>query len=227
MLGLVTIGLILVALRRRASEQAAALVERQTQLEEQATELEEQASELEEQATELESQTEELQDTVRELGRKNDELNAFSSSVAHDLRSPLRSIDGFSHLLLTDYAPRLDDSGVKALKRIRVECATHGRAHRRTAHARAREWQRATKARRELFGDRSNPPATTSCAALPADRSIDYLVHPDLAVRGDTRLLRVARAQPGGERVQVHARAFRCARGGRGERSRTASARSS
>src|SRR6185503_11066286 len=75
---------------------------------------------------ELEAQTEELQDTVRELGRKNEELNSFSSSVAHDLRSPLRSIDGFSHLLLADYTSRLDDAGVNALKRIRVNAQRMG-----------------------------------------------------------------------------------------------------
>src|SRR4029079_14949407 len=48
-LGLVVIGIILAALRKRVGDQATALVERQSQLEEQATALEEQASELEEQ----------------------------------------------------------------------------------------------------------------------------------------------------------------------------------
>lgn len=47
------------------------------------------------------------------------ELEAFSYSVAHDLRSPLRSVDGFSQALLEDYADRLDAEGRKYLSHIR------------------------------------------------------------------------------------------------------------
>ncbi|MDB4938121.1 MAG: hypothetical protein JWP87_5093 [Labilithrix sp.] len=47
------------------------------------------------------------------------ELEAFSYSVAHDLRAPLRSIDGFSQALLDDYADQLDDQGKSYLNRVR------------------------------------------------------------------------------------------------------------
>lgn len=47
------------------------------------------------------------------------ELEAFSYSVAHDLRAPLRSIDGFSQALLEDYAAKLDDEGRSHLTRVR------------------------------------------------------------------------------------------------------------
>jgi PAS domain S-box-containing protein len=50
----------------------------------------------------------------------NHELETFSYSVAHDLRSPLRSIDGFSQALLEDYGDRLDDDGRDHLKRVRA-----------------------------------------------------------------------------------------------------------
>jgi PAS domain S-box-containing protein len=49
----------------------------------------------------------------------NRELEAFSYSVAHDLRAPLRSIDGFSHILIEDYADALDATGRHYLERVR------------------------------------------------------------------------------------------------------------
>jgi PAS domain S-box-containing protein len=49
----------------------------------------------------------------------NRELEAFSSSVAHDLRAPLRSIDGFSQILIEDYADALDATGQRYLERVR------------------------------------------------------------------------------------------------------------
>jgi light-regulated signal transduction histidine kinase (bacteriophytochrome) len=55
-----------------------------------------------------------------ELERKNAELEAFSYSVAHDLRAPLRGIDGFSEALLQDYGTVLDEQARHYLLRVRA-----------------------------------------------------------------------------------------------------------
>ncbi len=55
-----------------------------------------------------------------QLEAVNKELEAFSYSVSHDLRAPLRSIDGFSLALMEDYADKLDEQALSHLSRIRA-----------------------------------------------------------------------------------------------------------
>jgi signal transduction histidine kinase len=55
-----------------------------------------------------------------QLTAANRELEGFAYSVAHDLKAPLRGIDGFSALLLEEHAGQLDEDGRRYLKRVRV-----------------------------------------------------------------------------------------------------------
>jgi PAS domain S-box-containing protein len=125
-----------------------------------------------------------------ELAAVNKELEAFSYSVSHDLRAPLRSIDGFSQALLDDYADRLDDQARDFLDRVRGATQRMGMLIDDMLTL-----SRVTRAemRRE----------TVDLGALAADvleelqksepeRKVEWHIEPGLAADGDTQLLRVA-----------------------------------
>jgi signal transduction histidine kinase len=63
----------------------------------------------------------------QELAALNQEIEAFSYSVSHDLRGPLRSMDGFSQALLEDYGDKLDEEAKDSLQRIRAASQRMGR----------------------------------------------------------------------------------------------------
>jgi light-regulated signal transduction histidine kinase (bacteriophytochrome) len=66
----------------------------------------------------------ELQQTTAQLEASNRELEAFSYSVSHDLRAPLRAIDGFSNILMEDYSDKFDEEGKDYFDRIHrnIQC---------------------------------------------------------------------------------------------------------
>ncbi len=67
-----------------------------------------------------------VDERTAQLTHANKELESFSYSVSHDLRAPLRSIDGFSQALLEDYDAQIDASGKDYLRRIRASAQRMG-----------------------------------------------------------------------------------------------------
>lgn len=66
-------------------------------------------------------------DRTAQLEAANKDLEAFSYSVSHDLRTPLRALDGFANILMEDYADAIDDEGKRMLKIIVSNANNMGR----------------------------------------------------------------------------------------------------
>jgi PAS domain S-box-containing protein len=117
----------------------------------------------------------------------NRELESFSYSVAHDLRAPLRSIDGFSHALLEDNAEQLDEGGRRSLREI-------SRAARRMSELIDGLLLLARVSGHAL---EAAPVDLTAIARAHLDRlgrlhpsrQVASTVAPDMSARGDRRLL--------------------------------------
>ena len=125
-----------------------------------------------------------------ELTRANKELDAFAYSVSHDLRSPLRSIDGFSQAMLEDYDERLDDQGREYLRRVRAASQRMGQLIddllKLSRVAR-------TEMRRETVDlSRLAEEVAADLKMRQPDRAVEVIIQPGLAAQGDAPLLRVA-----------------------------------
>jgi PAS domain S-box-containing protein len=124
-----------------------------------------------------------------QLEAANRELETFSYSVSHDLRAPLRSIDGFSQVLLEDHGQNLDAEGQDCLRRI------HG-ATQRMADLIEALLGLARVTRVALVWDSVN--LTRMAHAIAADlrrqepsRRVTFVIAEGLTAGGDARLLRV------------------------------------
>ncbi len=125
-----------------------------------------------------------------ELEAANKELEAFAYSVSHDLRTPLRSIDGFSKILLDDYDGKLDDEGRDFLARVRK--ATQRMGHLiddllRLSRSTRTEMKRVAVDLTALAGEIAAELHTSEPA-----RSVQWTIAPGLVAFGDPHLLRVA-----------------------------------
>jgi PAS domain S-box-containing protein len=123
------------------------------------------------------------------LESTNRELEAFSYSVSHDLRAPLRAIDGFSSTLLSDYAGSLDERGRDRLQRVRA-------AAQRMATLIDDLLKLSRVSRTELKQElvdltRLAGKVLEELRQVEPQRRVRFTVQPDLYVQGDVRLLHV------------------------------------
>jgi signal transduction histidine kinase len=184
------------ALHEQALELEAEVAERQAaqeSLEDQAVILEEEITERQIAQVEIKKLNAELEQRVMErtvkLKETIDELESFSYSVSHDLRAPLRSIDGFSLALLEDYPEKLDEQGKDYLNRVRA-------ASQRMAELiddmlkLSRVTRGAMKCESVDLSDLARSVADELRKTEP-ERGVEFIIQDGLTVRGDPQLLRV------------------------------------
>jgi light-regulated signal transduction histidine kinase (bacteriophytochrome) len=135
-----------------------------------------------------------LEQRVRErtlqLEVANKELEAFAYSVSHDLRAPLRGIDGWSMALIEDYAGQLDAGALNYLDRVRSESQRMGNLIDDML-----KLSRVTRAEMTFASVNLSAIASNVAAALRdanPTRSIQFTIQPMLQAQGDARLLEIA-----------------------------------
>ena len=171
----------------RIEEQNRVLMANEEELRAHATRLEERVAA---RTADLATANESLRQQTAELQVANGELDAFAYSVSHDLRAPLRSIDGFSQIVLEDYTDELDESGKDALARVRAASQRMGqlidnllRLARISRIPMNREMVDLSALAMDIVGElrRGSP-----------DREVDVCIEPNLEAWADRRLLEVA-----------------------------------
>jgi light-regulated signal transduction histidine kinase (bacteriophytochrome) len=130
-----------------------------------------------------------LQRAILELKVVNKELEAFSYSVSHDLRAPLRSIDGFSQALLEDCQEQLDATGQDYLRRIRAATQRMGHLIDDLLNL-----SRVTRSDMHVESVDLSRLANNLCTELKESqptRQVEFIIQTGLTAQGDVRLLQL------------------------------------
>jgi len=130
-----------------------------------------------------------LQQAIIELKAMNKELEAFSYSVSHDLRAPLRSIDGFSQALLEDCLDQLDATGQDYLRRIRFASQRMGQLIDDLLTL--SRVTRSDMSRESIDLSRLASRICTNLQQAHPEQQVEFVVQPGLVAQGDARLLQV------------------------------------
>ena len=131
-----------------------------------------------------------VQERTQELRAANAELEAFSYSVSHDLRAPLRAIDGFSQMVLSRYADKLDADGRHALERVRAGSERMGVLIDSMLEL-SRLGRRPLEFRDVDLSALAAEVVEELRAAEP-ERNVEVLIEPNASTVGDKELLRIA-----------------------------------
>lgn len=139
------------------------------------------------QSEHIQALNKDLENRSAELELINHELESFSYSVSHDLRAPLRAMDGFSSTLLREYGEQLDERGRDRLQRIRS--AAQRMANLIDDLLNLSRVSRTEIALEEVnLSELANSIIDELRQANP-ERNADVIIQPDINVTGDRRLL--------------------------------------
>lgn len=141
-------------------------------------------------SAELEILNAELTDLTIKLDEANRELESFSYSASHDLRAPLRAIDGFSRIVLGEHSQSLDADGHELLRRIRTAAQHMGQVI--DDLLRLASIGRAELRMEELDLSALTRVIAAELAAAHPERTVHMSIADDLRARADPGLLRRA-----------------------------------
>jgi len=130
-----------------------------------------------------------VEQRTAELTNINQELESFSYSVSHDLRAPLRHIDGFSLALQEDHAEQLDEEDQQLLSRIRVGSQRMG--HLIDDLLKLSQVSRGNVKREPLNLSSMAEDILNKLQHYNADRKISIIIKPKLMANADHRLIHV------------------------------------
>lgn len=128
-------------------------------------------------------------DRTQELEAAIEELKSFSYSLAHDLRQPLRGLDGFSLLLAEDYSEKLDDTAQDYLRRIRAGSQLMG--HLLDGMLRLTRLSRHELVRTPVNLSDICKQAITQGHYQEDNRQVEWVIEDDIQVHADDSLMHI------------------------------------
>ncbi len=130
-----------------------------------------------------------VKERTAQLETANKELEAFSYSVSHDLRAPLRAIDGFSQIVLETCAEGLDDTCRDYLARVRSAAQRMGQLI--DDLLRLSRVSRAEMTRRSVDLSALAHEIAAQIQTLQPERSVEFVIQPDVTAKADPNLIRI------------------------------------